>query len=105
MERKEVIGSVKENLQNIPRTAERALDSVQDYLGSEGMDYVKSGYDSVKTGVESGVDTVRSASKRAYSSTETFVRENPLYAVLGAAAVGVVIGALILRRPSVEYKA
>lgn len=86
----------------------------KDTVEREGRAAIKRGANKMESVVsdakeyieDSGVDLqarfrdLQDRSRQAYEYSEKTIKANPMYAVLGAAAIGLVVGALFMRRSS-----
>lgn len=78
-------GAVKENLKDMPQAAKHAVSEARD-LSTEGLEFLKS-----------NIADVREMAQDALKTSEKAIRNNPFYAIAGAAAIGVVAGFLLTR--------
>jgi ElaB/YqjD/DUF883 family membrane-anchored ribosome-binding protein len=66
--------------------------------GREAADKAKSVISDLSNKSSLGVDEIQSRAREYVESGENLVRQHPFYAVLGAAAVGVVVGLMMRSR-------
>ena len=96
MDKAQMNGMAKEGMKDLHQVAGRASAEINKAVNSSSSDVqeiASQGYDFLKDSIED----VRKTAKKALDISQDTMKRNPVYTLLGAVAVGALVGAWLSR--------